>query len=57
MLDSACDECPIDRFVVTDVCRGCIGHRCLGVCPEDAISVVNHRAYTYEGASSAAISS
>ena len=25
VLDSACDECPIDRFVVTEACRGCLG--------------------------------
>ena len=27
VLDSACDECPIDRFVVTEACRGCLGHK------------------------------
>ena len=28
VLDSACDECPLDRFVVSDSCRGCLGHKC-----------------------------
>ena len=45
VLDSACDECPVDRFVVTEACRGCLGHKCKEVCPRDAITVVNHRAY------------
>ncbi len=45
VLDSACDECPIDRFVVTEACRGCLGHKCQEVCPRNAISIVNHRAY------------
>lgn len=45
VLDSACDECPIDRFVVTEACRGCLGHKCEEICPRNAISVVNHRAY------------
>lgn len=45
VLDSACDECPIDRFVVTEACRGCLGHQCQGVCPKGAITIVNHRAY------------
>lgn len=45
VLDSACDECPIDRFVVTEACRGCLGHKCQEICPRDAISIVNHRAY------------
>ncbi len=45
VLNSACDECPIDRFVVTEVCRGCLSHKCLEVCPKNAINIVNHRAY------------
>ena len=45
VLDSACDECPIDRFVVTEACRGCLGHKCLEVCPRGAITIVNHRSY------------
>ena len=44
VLDSACDECPVDRFVVSDSCRGCLGHKCQEVCPKGAISIVNHRA-------------
>ncbi|MBS4534624.1 4Fe-4S dicluster domain-containing protein [Clostridium sp. D2Q-14] len=45
VLDEACDECPIDRFVVTEACRGCLAHRCTEVCPVDAITFINHRAY------------
>lgn len=45
VLDSACDECPLDRFVVSDSCRGCLGHKCQEICPRGAISIVNHRAY------------
>ncbi len=45
VLDSACDECPIDRFVVTEACRGCLGHKCKEVCPRNAITIVNHRSY------------
>lgn len=45
VLDSACDECPIDRFVVSDSCRGCLGHKCQEICPRKAITIVNHRAY------------
>lgn len=41
----ACDECPVDRFVVTEACRGCLAHKCHEVCPRGAISIVNHRAY------------
>lgn len=45
VLDSACDECPLDRFVITEACRGCLAHKCQEVCPKKAITVVNHRAY------------
>ncbi|MBS4537748.1 4Fe-4S dicluster domain-containing protein [Clostridium sp. D2Q-11] len=45
VLDEACDECPIDRFVVTEACRGCLAHRCTDVCPVGAITFINHRAY------------
>lgn len=45
VIDIACDECPIDRFVVTEACRGCLAHRCLDVCPVGAIYFVGHRAY------------
>ncbi|MFI3173776.1 MAG: 4Fe-4S dicluster domain-containing protein [Bacillota bacterium] len=45
VVNSACDECPVDRFVVTDVCRGCLSHKCLEVCPRNAIHIVQHRAY------------
>ncbi len=45
VLDSACDECPIDRFVVTEACRGCLSHKCQEVCPKHAITIVNHRSY------------
>lgn len=44
VIDSACDECPIDGVYVTPACRGCMVHSCKEVCPKDAISIVNHRA-------------
>ncbi len=33
----ACDECPVGGYEVTRACRGCIAHRCEGVCPRGAI--------------------
>lgn len=45
ILPEACDECPIDRFVVTEACRGCLGHKCHENCPKDAIIIMNHKAY------------
>lgn len=45
IIRSACDECPVYRYVVTEACRGCLAHKCHEVCPRNAISIVNHRAY------------
>ena len=45
IIRSACDECPVDRFTVTEACRGCLAHKCHDVCPKGAITIVNHRAY------------
>lgn len=45
VLSSACDQCPIDRYNVTEACRGCIQHKCMEVCPAKAITRVNGRSY------------
>lgn len=45
VLSSACDECPINRFTVTEACRGCIAHKCMDACPVNAITSVGQRAY------------
>lgn len=45
VIDAACDKCPINRFVVTEACRGCIQHKCMEVCPAGAITRAAGRAY------------
>lgn len=40
----ACDECPAKRFTITEACRGCLAHRCIHVCPRDAIDIYEGRA-------------
>lgn len=44
IIESACDKCPTNKFVVTDACRGCISHKCMEVCAVNAITRVNGRA-------------
>lgn len=44
VIDIACDECPVNRFFVTDACRGCIAHRCSAACPAGAISFEKQKA-------------
>lgn len=38
VIDIACDECPEAGHTVTDLCRGCIAHRCKDVCRLNAIT-------------------
>ncbi|QZY54582.1 4Fe-4S dicluster domain-containing protein [Crassaminicella profunda] len=45
ILEIACDECPINRFTITEACRGCLAHRCSEACPVGAIFHVGQRAY------------
>ncbi len=45
VLPAACDQCPIDAYYVTDICRHCIAHKCMNNCPRNAISLVQDRAF------------
>lgn len=38
VIDIACDECPVAGHVVTDLCRGCVAHRCDDACKLGAIT-------------------
>ncbi|NLZ45409.1 MAG: ferredoxin, partial [Clostridiales bacterium] len=38
VIEIACDECPVGGHTVTEVCRGCLAHRCEDVCRVGAIS-------------------
>lgn len=45
VLDSACAECPIQRFVVTDNCQKCLSRKCINACKFGAISIGKDKAY------------
>lgn len=45
VISSACEECPITRFVVTDNCQKCMGKRCQNACNFKAITMLRDRAY------------
>lgn len=38
VIEAACDSCPFSGVEVTDLCRGCIAHRCEQACHRNAIS-------------------
>ncbi len=45
VIEIACDECPVERYMVSESCRGCISQRCIKTCPKQAISKKNGKAH------------
>ncbi|MCD7825431.1 MAG: 4Fe-4S dicluster domain-containing protein [Clostridiaceae bacterium] len=45
VIPSACDKCDDNKVEVTNMCHGCVAHPCMEVCPKEAISMVDGRAY------------
>lgn len=38
VIPAACDDCPIQEYSVSDICRFCLGKACLNACRFDAIA-------------------
>jgi Fe-S-cluster-containing hydrogenase component 2 len=45
VLPEGCSACPVNKYMITDVCRRCLTHRCMNGCPKKAISVYQGRAH------------
>lgn len=46
VIETACDECPMGGYEITNSCRGCLAHRCEEACRRGAISFdQNHTAH------------
>ena len=46
VIETACDECPMGGYEVTNACRGCLAHRCMDACRFGAITFdQNHVAH------------
>ena len=46
VIETACDECPMGGYEVTNACRGCLAHRCEDACRFGAITFdQNHVAH------------
>ena len=41
VIPSACNGCPENIYVITNMCMGCVAHPCNEICPKDAITMVN----------------
>lgn len=45
VISSACEDCPISSYVVTDNCQNCIGKACINACKFGAISIGEKRSH------------
>ena len=41
VIPSACNACPVNCFVVSNQCMGCVAHPCKEVCPRGAIEMID----------------
>jgi [FeFe] hydrogenase (group B1/B3) len=48
VIPSACNKCEENIYRVSNMCKGCVAHPCMQVCPKNAISRVNGKAYIDE---------
>ena len=45
VIPSACKRCEAKGYEVSNMCKGCLAHPCMEVCPKGAISMVNGKSY------------
>lgn len=45
VISSACEDCPISSYTVTDNCQNCIGKACVNACKFGAIEAGRHRSH------------
>lgn len=45
VIPSACAACEERGYEVSNMCKGCLAHPCMEVCPRNAISMVNGKSY------------
>lgn len=49
VIRAACEKCPEDQVIVTDKCQSCMAHPCSIVCPRNAISFPEGKAFIDQG--------
>ncbi len=45
VIPSACEACEDNVYKVTNMCRDCLAHACMEVCPKDAVSLKDGHAF------------
>ena len=43
VIPSACEACEERGYEVSNMCKGCLAHPCMEVCPKDAIAMIKGR--------------
>ncbi|MEA3504112.1 MAG: monomeric [FeFe] hydrogenase [Bacteroidota bacterium] len=44
VVDEACSSCRKNNYIVTNICQGCVGRKCIVNCPKNAIDFINGKA-------------
>ncbi|MDD3922661.1 MAG: monomeric [FeFe] hydrogenase [Endomicrobiaceae bacterium] len=45
VLESACSACVKSRYMVSEICQGCLSRKCASSCPFNAITISNFKAH------------
>ena len=45
VIPSACAACPPNKYIVSNMCRGCVAHPCMQTCPKGAISMKDGKSF------------
>ena len=45
VIPSACAACPPNKYIVSNMCRGCVAHPCMQACPKGAISMKDGKSF------------
>ena len=45
VIPSACAACAPNKYEVSNMCKGCVAHPCMQVCPKGAISMINGKSH------------
>lgn len=45
VIPPACAACPPNKYIVSNMCRGCVAHPCMQTCPKGAISMKDGKSF------------
>lgn len=45
VIPSACEKCEVNKYEVSDQCKGCLAHPCEEICPKNAITMIREKSY------------